>query len=168
MCRKETHLPRYRPKKGMSLKDRLLDRIVVNPETGCWEWQGATDELGRGAIGINRKRYRVHRVSAHIYLGMPLDSRLLVCHHCDNPECINPAHLFLGTNKDNSQDMVRKGRCRPGHLAGEQIGTAKLTRQQVEEIRRAIAAGEVQAQIARDYGVARSTITWIKKGNTWK
>lgn len=91
-------------------KKKLDENIVVLLD-GCWYWTGAKNN-GYGIVSFwNPKRdYRASRVSAHIYLDFDLESNLVVCHKCDNPSCCNPDHLFIGTQKDNIQDAIKKGR----------------------------------------------------------
>ena len=103
----------------MTVQERIENRIVKDP-SGCWLWQGYTQK-GYGRISVGNKNKRVHRVYWEILNG-PILNDLFVCHHCDVPCCVNPTHLFLGTQKENIQDMVRKGRgslskteCKRGH-----------------------------------------------------
>lgn len=90
------------------LKNRILKNIVINKSTNCWEWTLSCDN-GYGRIKVNYKRMLVHRISYYIYKGYIPDN-MFVCHHCDNPKCCNPEHLFLGTPKDNMQDCLKKKR----------------------------------------------------------
>ena len=101
-------------------KDYLIRNSTVNEETGCWEWGKGTSSYGYGCVFRNKiESGRVaHRLSYVIFVA-PIPKGLFVCHHCDNPKCINPKHLFLGTAKDNSEDMVSKGRGRNGSLPGK-------------------------------------------------
>jgi HNH endonuclease len=112
----------------------LFTHTKLNEETGCWEWTGRKEVNGYGYRKFFGKKTGIHRVSAHLYLGLPLDSKLFVLHKCDNRACANPKHLFVGNQKDNIADMVAKGRhasskklnCLRGHpLSGEnlRIGT---------------------------------------------
>lgn len=104
-----------------------------------------------------------HRVSWVLHHG-PIPPGLLVCHRCDNPRCVNPEHLFLGTAKDNSQDMVRKGRV----SQGDRHPYAKLTTEQVVVIRKRAADGDDPGQIASDFGVSEWNVIHVIRRHTWK
>lgn len=88
-----------------------FERFVLRMDSGCWEWQGARKQGVRpyGFFSINGRQFTAHRVCWNLYRGA-IPAGLHVCHHCDNPPCVNPEHLFLGTAKDNAQDKVKKGR----------------------------------------------------------
>ena len=131
----------------------------------CWLWTGFIRENGYGIIGIKGKEYKAHRVSYFIEHGR-IDNDRLVLHHCDVRSCVNPAHLFLGTPKDNSQDAVKKGR--NTRLYGEQNGKAKLTRAAVLAIRRMCKQGGVyQKTVARRFGVSEATVSYVVNGGRW-
>ena len=151
---------------------------VVQSE-GCWRWTGSKTS-GYGELQRGRRvegRVRAHRASWELHFGAIPDG-LLVCHKCDNPECTNPAHLFLGTHLDNVADMVAKGRGAKGDAhgsrlhpesvpRGERHGCAKLTTSQVEEIRsRPLRHGE-QRQFALRFGVSEATISMVVNGMMW-
>jgi hypothetical protein len=132
----------------------------------CWLWTGFTRPNGYGSIGIKYKEYKAHRVSYFIEHGS-IDSDTLILHRCDVRACVNPAHLFRGTPKDNSQDAVRKGR--NTRLYGEQNGKAKLTRAAIVKIRRLYKAGGVfQRELAEQFGVCEATISYVINGGRWK
>jgi hypothetical protein len=127
------------------------------PELGpCAVWTASIHPEGYGQFGFGPTHAvtHAHRVAWILDHG-EIPKRIMVCHHCDNRRCVRLSHLFLGTNKDNIQDAARK--CRMG----------KLSAADVADIRARIAAGEVQARIAREYGVVPATITHIKTGHTY-
>jgi len=132
----------------LSVKERLEKNRVVK-ENGCIEWTKQKDKNGYGRISIKDKPYPVHRVSYETYIG-EIKPGLLVLHKCDNPSCFNPEHLFLGTNKDNMEDMTKKGR-KP---IGEKVANSKLTEEQVREIKERLFNGETVNEIFPDYPVS--------------
>jgi hypothetical protein len=152
--------------RGRPIGDRiqaLTDRSA-GPDA-CWPWAGARDKNGYGLVQLNRKLRRV----THIVLeldGRPLeagDEQAL--HHCDNPPCCNPAHLFVGTNAVNHADKAHKGRS----PAGARNGRAKLTEAAVLDIRRRIADGGTPlAALARTYGVSSTAIYDVLRGDSWR
>jgi hypothetical protein len=89
--------------------ERLLKRITINEETGCWEWQGAVNNIGYGMIRDGKKMRTTHRVSYEYHTGDIPDDKC-VLHTCDNRKCANPDHLWIGTHKENIEDMISKGR----------------------------------------------------------
>lgn len=138
-----------------------------NPSLGsCWEWTGRLDHMGYGRFRFEHKRWLTHRLSWKFTNGT-LDPNICVLHKCDNPLCLNPDHLFLGTLKDNSEDMVAKGR--QGRPRGELQGRHKLTWKQVELIRTRYASGGVtQQQLADEIGTTQGNIGRIVRGEMWK
>lgn len=127
----------------------------------CWLWGGYVGSRGYGFIKRDYRTLLAHRVSYETAYG-PIDEGLSVCHRCDTPLCVNPAHLFLGTAQDNATDMCQKGRQpRP---KGEAHGCAKLTEADVLEIRASTEKGKV---LAARYGVAPSQISLIRNGKSW-
>lgn len=136
-----------------------------SPELGpCWVWRGTTLRGGHGQIRWRGRNTLTHRLVWTLLRG-PIPEGAICCHHCDNPPCVNPDHLFLGTNAGNAGDMVRKGRS----AKGERISHAKLSASDVQAIRSRYAAGDcTQRQIAADYGVTHSVIGLIARGETWR
>ena len=97
-------------KSQLSLLQRLLNKIIVDDVTDCWLWQGGKNNLGYGMIRDENKMRTSHRVSYEEHNQVKIPKGMCVCHRCDNPACINPNHLWLGTRGDNMQDMITKGR----------------------------------------------------------
>lgn len=157
---------------------RILKRVVVNEETGCWEWIGLRDKNGYGRIKLERKTRGVHRVFYSIMIS-DVPDEMLVCHHCDNPPCCNPEHLFLGTNQDNTADRHKKGRDASGdrHFSrthpellarGKKNGSAKLTDADVLEIRERYIPYRCSCpMLAAEFNVSKSAIFRIVKRKNW-
>ena len=101
-----------RPKSGYTLLERLLNKVIIDDVTHCWEWQGGKNNIGYGLIRDEKRMRTVHRVSYEEHNQVKIPSHLVVMHSCDNPRCVAPHHLSLGTRSDNTQDMIRKGRSR--------------------------------------------------------
>jgi predicted XRE-type DNA-binding protein len=132
----------------------------------CWIWNGNKNKQGYGRVWWNGKLHAAHRVAYELsFGGMPPE--LDVCHKCDNPSCCNPSHFFLGTNKDNMHDMIRKGR--NVSSPGEKNALSKLTDEIVSEIQRQYSTGEAnQMELARMHGVAQSQISRVINHKAWK
>lgn len=146
--------------------EKLWTYTMPEPNTGCWIWFGASTPLGYGKVRYKGGVRIAHRVSYMVYRG-DFDPKLCVCHKCDNPFCINPDHLFLGTMKDNTQDMIRKGRKNP--CLGSNHKTSKLSVEQVLEIKKLIQDRPISLnKIAKLFGVTHSTITAIRDNKIWK
>lgn len=158
--------------------DDFWGRTIPEPNTGCWLWMGKVDHQQYGVHGWGPRRIRAHRAAYALAFG-PFAKALLICHKCDVPSCVNPGHLFLGTNADNIADMVRKGRNASGERAGahlhpetrvngERHWSAKLTEAIVVEIRKKHATGGNPRLLGLEYGVSRECIGWIVRRQTWK
>ena len=146
---------------GEALKTHIFSRCRKN-ENGCLIWEGSRHTQGYGLIGFKGKNASVHRLVFALEHGRSLDSLQHICHTCDEPPCANPAHLFEGTHQDNMADKVAKGRC--SHMKGEQNAQAKLTAQDVLDIRSSTLS---QTQLARQYSVTQTNISDIKRHRTW-
>jgi len=129
--------------------------------SGCWEWQGIKT-CGYGRISWRGKLWRVHRLVYVLAYG-PIAHGLFVCHRCDNPSCVRPGHLFLGTPAQNSADMRAKGRS--SALWGDRRPNAKISNQQVREIRELLNRGVKNRDVAEMYHVSRTLISEIKNGH---
>ena len=139
--------------------------LHVEKSDGCWRWLGGKNKQGYGSLRVGQKTVRAHRFSCESFIGAIPDGHC-VMHVCDNPSCVRPSHLTTGTPRDNMRDCVAKGRfSRP---AGEDGPMAKLTWAQALEIRAARARGELLADLAKEYGVSKHTISLIGLGRTWK
>lgn len=140
----------------------------VQKTDACWNWTGARSESGYGVFRRRGKVVRAHRHSYELHRG-PISPGLLVCHHCDNRVCVRPDHLFLGTHADNTHDMMAKGRCGKSGAPGIRNSKARLTEEQVREIRRDYCGRRGQiAAIARRYGITRQSIGRIVDGTGWR
>ena len=144
-----------------TIEERFFSK-VNKIENGCWEWTASKNQWKYGMFNINKKTLQAHRLSYLFHYG-PYDNNLLVCHKCDNPSCVNPEHLFLGTNKDNMRDMANKARKK-----GEKHPNSKLTDNEVIEIKKLILEDYNIKNIAEKYGVAEFTIKSIKYNLSWK
>lgn len=145
----------------MSFVDIFMAKVRVDPANGCWEWTASKWKNGYGRMAVNRKIKRAHRVSYEIHRGdVPLGFSVL--HRCDNRGCVNPEHLFLGSQADNMADMVAKGR----QLRGAEITQAKLGERDVAAIRASV--GIMGKDLAAQYGVSRGQISRIRGHQNWK
>jgi hypothetical protein len=146
-----------------TLEKRFLAKITI-PENKneCWKWTGATYPYGYGCIGTSKGLDGAHRVSYRLYKGEIPDG-MCVLHKCDNPNCNNPEHLFLGTKKDNAIDRNSKGRGKnPVHRGNHPL--SKLKVEDVMDIKRSSDATKV---LATKYGVNPDQISRIKRGERW-
>lgn len=146
------------------IDERLWSRAKTSGPNECWEWQGWRHPSGHGQIGRGRRGEGLaytHVVAWEVTNG-PVPDGLWVLHRCDNPPCVNPRHLFLGTPADNTHDMVAKRR----HSHGEAHAT-KLSDHDVQEVRRLIAGGRTHQSLADEFGVSRSMIGHIGRFSRW-
>ena len=147
-----------------NLQERFWSKVVPEPMSGCWLWIGAWNRQGYGQFKFRHHQTQTHRVAWFLTHDI-FPTQSIVMHTCDVPSCVNPAHLRLGTCAENSADMVRKHR----QARHERNSHAKLTWDQVEEIRQRYQAGTVtQAALSREYGVTDVMISCIVNGKNWR
>lgn len=153
------------PPKGAHASPRVrYERFVIRNAEGCWGWRGAVDKAGYASLSP----FRAHRLSYELFKG-PIPEGLSVLHHCDNPPCTNPDHLFVGTHADNMADATAKGRLlgRPNRPRGEAVKNSKLTEEKVRELRRLAAAGWRTVDLAARYGISEDAVWLVKAGKRW-
>lgn len=151
---------------NLSLEQKLLTKTVKVGE--CLIWTGQKCPKGYGRLLLDDRLQRAHRIMYSIRKG-PIPKGAVVRHSCDNPSCINPAHLSIGTQLDNVRDMFARGR--ENKARGERAGQAKLTAEQVREIRSAYVSGVYRkgaGALARKYGVSKPAIQAILNGESWR
>lgn len=151
------------------VRERFYSKIEIIPFHDCWEWVGAASSDGYGVIRINGKNIRSHRFSYKEFIGY-IPKEICVCHKCDNHKCVNPKHLFLGTNKDNMQDMVKKGR----QSKGDSHYYSKLSSDQVKCILNKYIRGTGSKNrgnilyLSKIFNISRRQIGKIIRREKWK
>jgi hypothetical protein len=142
--------------------ERFMAKVSPEPNSGCWLWDGAADAMGYGLffIGDRNKNKRAHIVSYELHCG-PVPKGLIVRHRCDVASCVNPAHLLTGTKADNMRDRHERNRT----ARGERASKAKLTEQNVREIRASI---ETNTALGKKFGVHNSIISDVRNRKSWR
>ena len=149
--------------------DRFMSRVVKDP-CGCWLWAGYVRKKTRsnhkeyGNFWLNGKQTLAHRASWMLHKG-EIPTGQIVCHSCDTPLCVNPDHLWLGTQADNMKDAWAKGRGKNNAKQGERHKLSKLTECMVKEIKESAMSG---VELAKRFGVSSSTISMIRNGRNWR
>ena len=155
-----------------TLTEALAQYIPILDDTVCWEWLGHCNKSrgGYGTIVHKRRAYRAHR-AVWIDLHGEIPDGMYVCHQCDNPPCVNPKHLFLGTAEDNARDRNAKGRHAfnlPRAAFGENASNRKLSAKQVDDIRHLHASGRFPSRrLSKLFGVGKTQILRITNGQSW-
>jgi DNA invertase Pin-like site-specific DNA recombinase len=161
--------------------DRFLSHVARSKPYECWPWKASRFQDGYGQFKVGGRNRKAHRIAYFLHYGID-PAEQLVCHHCDNPVCCNPFHLFAGSEKDNIQDCRQKGRLNTAsgdkhglHLhperaaKGERVHGSKVTFEQVRQIRELYAAGGItQEQLGTRFGMTRRGIGRIISGENWK
>lgn len=161
--------PKRRP-----IMDRFMENVSVPKiASNCWIWTGKKDRKGYGLMHAYRENGEpfntgAHRISWSLFRGK-IEPGKIICHHCDIPVCVNPAHLFIGTHKDNVDDMYKKGRRVVSGFPGEKNSGCKITEEIVKKIRDDYSSKKYsQEQIGSFYGLKQSQISRIIRGESWK
>jgi hypothetical protein len=152
---------------NLSLSTAAAERFwskVQKRDGGCWEWQAFRNADGYGRFGIAGGARPAHRIAYANEVGA-IPKGMQVLHACDNPACVNPEHLWLGTHNENMADRTRKGR--QAHPRGSLGGNARLTEGDIPVVRSLRAGGRTIASIASSYGVTEGAISHILLGRTW-
>ena len=148
---------------NVQLPARFWDKVEVRGIDDCWNWTAATNNIGYGRYRLSWGHVLSHRIAflCETHIGSPL----LVLHHCDNRPCVNRKHLYLGTHKDNSRDMVARNRS----AAGERHPQSILSERDVVLIRAQYGSGKyTHSKIAGTFGIGRRTVSDIISGKTWR
>jgi len=168
---------RKRPKfagKAENTPNVLWSKVDVRGKDECWEWKGFRNEQGYGRTWINDKGYYAHRVifdlvnPNQISLNAPksTDEKGFLLHHCDNPACCNPKHLYVGTFQDNTNDKVRRGRC--VDFKGDKGPRCKLTMDQAREARKLRKQGMSVRQLSYEYGISLASMKTLLAGKSYQ
>lgn len=145
------------------LIDRFNSFVSKHHAQGCWDWVGNKHKQGYGKISFMGKATLAHRISYELFVG-PIPKKMMVCHTCDNPSCVNPDHLFTGRAIDNMHDKINKGRHK-GASKGEDHHNSKLTDSDIQMIRE---SEKTQYELAQELGVSQSHICQIRRYQRWQ
>ena len=150
----------------LTVAERFQSKVQQGAADECWLWTGSQHRHGHGQFFVSKERGRVpaHAFALELATGEPCPPGRETCHHCDNPPCCNPSHLYYGTRQQNVNDMWSRDRGRKG----SRTTMAKLSEGQVLAIRVRYAAGETSTSLASEYGVKPTTITYVTSGRNWK
>ena len=150
----------------MTPEQRFWSKVDRNGVNGCWLWKTGKDKDGYGKFNPTKLQHiRAHRFSFWLVNGI-IPKGMFVCHSCDNPSCVNPKHLFLGSPKDNTRDMIRKGRA--NRLRGEDCSWSKLSDESIKMIRGLYKRSDLtQYALAKKFNISQAQISNIVTGKRW-
>ena len=148
------------------IKGMVIDLIQVSEKENCWPWIGVVAAGGYGTCVIFRGRTSAHRAVWMLTSQNPIPKGIEVCHRCDNPPCVNPFHLFLGTHRENVLDSFSKNRA--PRLRGENVAISKLTPEKVRSIRESYKNGVNGMRLAKIHNVSHPSIYAILNNQTWR
>ena len=149
----------------MNVRDRFMAK--VSKTDSCWLWTGAIDRHGYGTFTLSDNKRLAHRVAYELFVGN-IPHEMCVCHHCDNRPCVNPEHLWVGTNADNVSDKILKGRSNQPSRVGRNNGRTKLSENDVAAARFISGFARVPARdIAFQLGISQSAARQLLSGDTW-
>lgn len=149
--------------KKSSIVEKFNKYTMKDDRTDCLLWIGAKSSRGYGYLRLGKDTRRAHRVSYELFKGK-IPNGMLVCHSCDNPICVNPKHLWLGTSKDNSHDRNKKGRA--FKTIGETNGMSKLTKNNVIEIKSLLGKCQLK-KLLKKFNISNSHVYSIKNNHCW-
>lgn len=147
------------------MSERFWSNVDVRSDDACWEWKGRLNAAGYGLIDFGGRPHIASRLSLTWSIGR-MSKNISACHSCDNPKCVNPGHLFAGTQKDNMQDAKAKGRIKAGNRGrrGNDINSSRLKQDQVLEIKR---SPPNDRAFSEKFGVSANAIRLIRIGKNW-
>jgi hypothetical protein len=150
--------------------ERFWEKVEIGAAWECWPWRASQNPSGYGAFRLgsmvdgSRRQMNASQWVCEQAIGRRFVRGEMACHHCDNPPCCNPSHLYVGNAKSNGRDAWARGRVTPVHLTGETNGNSKLSANEVREILR---SNDRNVALAIRYGVSKTHIGWIKSGKSW-
>jgi hypothetical protein len=149
--------------KRIALENRFWSKVEKTDK--CWNWTAHISTNGYGTLKVNGKQEQASRIAWILTYGI-IPYSLLICHSCDNRACVNPSHLFIGTQRDNIMDAINKGRFTP-LKSGELHHSAKLTIPEVKKIKSLLKSGVNKSVIAKQFNITSRNIRFMELGRCW-
>lgn len=153
----------------VGVSERYNKYVNVHGSDDCWPWTGCVNSSGYGRLKVVSYRIQeAHRIAWALHTGVS-PGEMMVCHHCDNPPCCNPKHLFLGTHAENMADMASKGRAKPPYqkFLGENNGSAKISEKDASKIIEMISNGWRNTEISERFNISHSMVSCIRLKKSW-